>query len=99
MSLADLAGLGAKAPAREHPPDSPFREAIVARTPATTTEGLYVTIASFDRTKLWGPAPWSAKVLGPDTYATPSAGDYALVVVSEENEVWVVEWWPQEYER
>jgi hypothetical protein len=71
-----------------------FREATIVSTPADTSEGVMVVIPSFKPHIEHGPCPWSAHFVDGDTYATPSDGDRALVVVSEDQNPWVIEWWP-----
>lgn len=76
--------------------DRPGLEAIIASTPADETEPVYVTLENFGEDVLWGPAFWEPIILNPADYAIPSAGDRALVIISNEEEVWIVAWWPHD---
>jgi len=70
-------------------------EGVFSRTPADTMTRCFVTIESFDGGRReFGPCPWSAKILDTDEYGTPEEGDLALVGFNEEDEPWIVEWWP-----
>lgn len=70
-----------------------FKEAVIASDPAIDEE-VYVIIPSFHPTRLVGPCPWTPKLTSSSTYATPTKGDRALVVQSEKDDYWVVDWWP-----
>jgi hypothetical protein len=69
-------------------------EGIIVSQPADTTEGVLVRVETFDRTLRYGPCPWAARVVDDSTYAIPSDGDRCLLAVTEENDAWVIQWWP-----
>lgn len=71
-------------------------EGIIARTPAVPTEPLWVRVPSFDPVHLFGPCPWTAKILSDSTYGTPEADDGCLVAFNETGEPRVVEWWDKD---
>lgn len=55
-----------------------------------------VSIAALDPSEQleWGPCPWSPRVIEDGTVVMPTAGDSALVLMTERGEAWIVEWWP-----
>lgn len=77
--------------------DQPGLEAIIASNPEDETDPVYVTIPSFDNAeRLWGPCNWSPVIVSQIEYALPAIGDSAFVVISSEEEVWIVNWWPHD---
>lgn len=71
-----------------------LREATIVSDPADTTEEVWVTIDGDDPPLRTGPCPWTPRIVDSETYGIPSSGDRALLAVSEDNEAWVVSWWP-----
>src|SRR4051812_15548989 len=69
-------------------------EAVVYDTPTHSTQPIRVIIPSFDPKQLWGPCPWSPIILDSTELAFPSEDDRALVVISSEENPWIVTWWP-----
>jgi hypothetical protein len=67
----------------------PF-SAKVVKSPADYSSAVYVTIPSFDRHKTFGPCLWAAQ--GGDL---PQPGDSCIVLIDDQNRMWVVQWWPQ----
>lgn len=65
-------------------------EAVVRDAPATVDDMMTVTSRSLDggRTVI-GPCPWMPR--GVDL---PLEGDRALVTFTDEEEAWVIAWWP-----
>jgi hypothetical protein len=58
------------------------------------SEGVMVSIYIFDGGEMpFGPCPWMPR--GRDL---PSKGDTALVIMDEEEEAWVIAWWPYDIE-
>lgn len=71
-------------------------QGIITTTPADPQERVMVNIPSLDPSGQleWGPCPWSPRIHDASNFAMPSAGDLALVLMTEEGEPWIVEWWP-----
>lgn len=82
--MADLADVFAS---RTPSPDV-LLEAEVVNSPSDGNDDLYVVIPAFDANFKWGPA-----LFMPKAGELPSAGDRALVGISNENQVWVLAWW------
>lgn len=63
-----------------------------AATPASEDDAAFVVIPAIDENMSHGPAAWS----GRDGAAqlTPVAGDVCVIVVDDEGEPWVAQWWP-----
>src|SRR5688572_6170827 len=70
-------------------------EAEIINSPAID-EGAFVIIPNFDPNLKWGPCPWSPRIVSAAEYGTPTQGDRALVMISDEKEPWILEWWPYE---
>lgn len=68
-----------------------FREGKVISSPATLADGVRVSIEESDHRFGYGPCPWM-----PRGDILPQAGDRALLVMSDDNQPWVIAWWPQE---
>lgn len=75
-------------------PDLTAYEAFVLDTPTNATQPVRVRIPSFSETQLFGPCPWSPVILDATELAFPSEDDRALVLISEEKNPWIVQWWP-----
>ncbi len=76
------------------PPDpKQFFEAQFANEPAINEGGMLI-IPSLSPTHVYGPCPWAPRFVNGSTYALPSKGDHALVLKSEDEAYWVVDWWP-----
>jgi len=56
---------------------------------ATLGVEIHVTIPSFDRNQLFGPAKWM-----PRGASIPAKGDAALVIFDEGGDPWIAVWWP-----
>lgn len=53
-------------------------------------EGAMVTLYMFDGGTIpFGPCPWM-----PRGTLRPSKGDSALVIIDEQEEAWIINWWP-----
>lgn len=52
-----------------------------------------VLITSFDSAATFGPCPWPSRHDGAGL-VLPARGDRALVAFSDDNQPWVVAWWP-----
>jgi len=64
-------------------------DGVIATSPASDSELVYVTIPSFDPSYRWGPAPWA-----PRGTARPVRGDRCVVLQSSPSQtIWVVGWW------
>lgn len=95
--MPDIGALTRNGDGRRSPTKDPtHRLATIASDPSNASDPVFVTIKSMDKseTLLWGPCPWAPRILDATTYGLPSKGDMALVVFTEEEEPWVVEWWP-----
>lgn len=58
-------------------------------------EAAYVLIKHLDDEKhRIGPCPWSPRLLDAGHYGVPERGDRCLVAFTEEDEPWIIEWWP-----
>lgn len=76
------------------------RLAVIASTPADTTERVYVTMPHVDGSPthpngkhLHGPCPWTPRVVDSSHYGIPEKGDLALVTFNEEGEPVIANWW------
>lgn len=74
------------------------REGTIDNTPADVTDPLFVTCQGFSEQHQYGPCPWQPRIVDGASFATPSAGDRAVVVITDLLEPWVIMWWPQEYD-
>lgn len=82
-------------------PEPGARKAVIATTPAGTTEPVFVTMPHFDGSPefpngkhLHGPCPWTPRIVDDSHYGIPSAGDLALVTFTENREPVISTWWP-----
>lgn len=68
---------------------------------STNAQGLsdpvYVTVPYFDGGQSeFGPCPWTPRPLPDGTVDMPNKGDHALIVLDEEDDAWIITWWPYE---
>lgn len=65
--------------------------AVIAETPVERTDLVHVLIPQFDddTPHRYGPCKW-----GPQDTAYPSAGDSAIVAVTDQGEYWILNWFP-----
>ena len=83
---------------RQHQDPVAYR-GVIRSTPTDESDPVMVSIPARDperRNWLYGPCPWSPRIVSGSQFGWPSQGDVALVVFTEEDEPWVVEWWPYE---
>lgn len=67
----------------------------VASNPVDVDDPAYVVVPSRSPIHRWGPAPYSPRIEpGGATYAIPSRGDRCLVAFDDEDQPWIIEWWP-----
>lgn len=92
--MPDIRSLTSPLPPEPETLEVAFREAEIVSNPADATEGVMVVIPSFSPILEHGPCPWSPRIIDGSNYGIPTKGDRALVVISEEKEPWIVEWWP-----
>lgn len=64
-------------------------QAVVAAAPDSTEDYMEVIVEQFSRHTRWRKCRWMPR---PDV--SPSRGDHALLVLSDEGDPWVVAWWP-----
>lgn len=62
----------------------------IASSPPDFTTKVYVTIPDLDPNLKIGPARWQTR----DPVGLPVKGDDCLVILDNDNEPWVVMWWP-----
>lgn len=68
-------------------------EAIIAATPASSSDLLKVSLPAFDDGD--DPQGWDLRWPGPrDGGAMPTAGDTCVVVFTRDGTAWVSVWWP-----
>lgn len=97
--MPDIAELAPQSlrPGGSKPREAAAYRAVVQTTPASAAEAVMVSIPGRDpqrRNWLYGPCPWSPRIVSDSEFGWPSKGDVALVVFTEEDEPWIVEWWP-----
>jgi hypothetical protein len=77
------------------PLDRPMR-AEIHNTVTTDGEDLFVTLSNVDEgERTWGPVlGWSPRVHVDGTRQMPYEGAEALVVLDDEKDLWMINWWP-----
>lgn len=65
---------------------------IIAETPASYNDLVYVILPEFDPDQAWGPYRWTHN----GTHI-PQSGDDCLVAYSNRREGWVIAWWSGTY--
>lgn len=53
-----------------------------------------VKISAWSPTSFFGPAPWPTRVDEDGVPVLPSRGDRCLVTISDDEQTWIVAWWP-----
>lgn len=74
-------------------------EGRVAQDAASVGDKVKVTLDSFDREQMFGPAPWMPRVDDAGEPVLPNNGDRCVVALAEtdepsEPEVWILAWYP-----
>jgi hypothetical protein len=70
-------------------PTGPLLSAVVSKAPASLTAPLKVTVPGFDRHRETEIRRWM-----PRGETFPAAGDEALIAIADDQEPWMVAWWP-----
>lgn len=60
---------------------------------AAVDQPAYLVVPAFDTQQRFGPAPWPTRS-DPGGLVLPSRGDRALVAFGDNDDPWVVMWWP-----
>lgn len=75
-------------------PDRPalqrVHRAVIATNPGDFDERVSVIIPDLDNTLRWEACRWQSR----NSIDMPARGDECLVILDNNNEVWVVVWWP-----
>lgn len=69
--------------------------ATIKTAPPDVTTGVFVAIKGFHPDHRWGPCRWMPRVDDAGDTVNPTVGDVALVGFDDEDNPWVICWWPQ----
>lgn len=64
--------------------------------PAAVDDPAFVVLDDFGTDLLWGPCPWSPRMVDEATVLLPAEGDKALVATFPDGSAWLLNWWPYE---
>lgn len=82
---------------KDHPDDREEPQAftaVVTETANSVTDLISVKLPQFDQRTRFENVRWSPRVEEDGTVIMPTRGDKALVILSDEGDPWIVEWWP-----
>lgn len=67
---------------------------VISRDVAEISDVAWVIFPLFAADLEWGPCRWQSR----DATSLPAKGDHCLTVMDDYRELWIIAWWPKEFE-
>jgi len=61
---------------------------------SSVSDEVFIVVPTFDENQKFGPCRWMPRVDDDGVTVLPQRGDPALLVITDNNDPWVVAWWP-----